>query len=42
MIDHIFNRGLLTGLEYAVLSEWFDYLVESQEIGVDLYGKLQA
>ena len=34
-------RGLLTGLEHSVLTEWFDHLISNhQDIGVDLFGRL--
>ena len=29
----------MTDLEYAVLTEWFDHLVSSENIRVDLFGK---
>ena len=30
---------MLTNLEHAILSEWFDYLVSSNNIKVDLLGE---
>ena len=31
--------GLMSGLEYAVLGEWFKWLTTSHDVNVDLIGK---
>lgn len=31
--------GMLTDLEFAVLSEWFDFLTTTQRVDVDLFGE---
>ena len=33
------HSNILNGLEFAVLTEWFEHLVASQNINVDLFGK---
>jgi len=30
--------GILSELEYDVLTEWFDYLVSNPDVHVDLFG----
>ncbi|KAK2192258.1 hypothetical protein NP493_35g00018 [Ridgeia piscesae] len=41
-VQNGFNNNILTGLEYAVLTEWFEHLVASQNINVDLFVYLRA
>ena len=34
------RSNTLAEVEYMILKEWFDFLVASQDIKVDLFGKL--
>lgn len=34
-----FSSGLLPDLEYAILDEWYQWINQTQDVHVDLYGK---
>jgi len=36
----LFVSGVLSELEYDVLTEWFKYLVSNSNVHVDLFGNL--
>ncbi|KAK2160774.1 hypothetical protein LSH36_127g12000 [Paralvinella palmiformis] len=41
-VENSFNSGALTSLEYTVLSDWFSYIINSQNIMIDLFVYLRA
>lgn len=41
-VENSKTAGMLTHLEFAVLSEWFDFLIATQKIDVDLFVYLRA
>lgn len=41
-VENDFRNKTINGLEYAILNEWFDYLTEMPETGMDLIVYLRA
>ncbi len=41
-VENLYKSGLMPGVDYAVLSEWFDWITKNIEVGVDLFVYLQA
>ncbi|ELT96475.1 hypothetical protein CAPTEDRAFT_169438 [Capitella teleta] len=41
-VENSHKSGMLTDLEFAVLSEWFDFITTTQKVGVDLFVYLKA
>ena len=35
-------RGRMSSFDYAVISEWFDWIIQNSTVGVDLIGMLHA
>lgn len=40
--DNLFNSGKMTELEHIMLSQWFDWIIKTQNITVDLYVYLRT
>ena len=39
-ILHLCFSGLMPGVDYAILSEWFDWIIKNSLIDVDLIGRI--
>ncbi|ESP01465.1 hypothetical protein LOTGIDRAFT_111778 [Lottia gigantea] len=41
-VENDFRKGTLNGLEHAIISEWFEWLLKSQQVQLDLIVYLRA
>ncbi|XP_061174289.1 thymidine kinase 2, mitochondrial-like [Saccostrea echinata] len=41
-VENLYNSGLMPGLEYTVLTEWFNWIIKNNQCKVDLIVYLQA
>ncbi|XP_064643760.1 thymidine kinase 2, mitochondrial-like isoform X2 [Lineus longissimus] len=41
-VENNYRSGCITGLEYSVLSEWYEWIIANQDVKVDLFVYLKA
>ena len=38
-VENLHNSGIMPDIEYVILDEWYQWILNSQDIHVDLFGK---
>ena len=38
-VENLHNSGIMPDIEYVILDEWYQWILNSQDVHVDLFGK---